>query len=289
MTRGVFAGLTTLDVVHRVRTHPQPNQKITAAEQAVAVGGPAANAALVFAALGGQATLVTALGRSPVADLIRRDLQAHGVQVLDAIPEQQREPPVSAAAVQMSSGERSVVSLDAVSTSTPIPGQLAGLISGADIVLVDGHYPQLGLAAAQHAAAQAIPVVLDAGRWKPAMPGLIPLSTDMVCSSDFRAPGDADTVPFLLTSGPVRVVVTRGGEPVCWWEGTSSGSVCVPTVAVTDTLGAGDAFHGAYAYAAVATGLDLPGRIAYAIGVATARVEVSGPRAWLDTMAAWRR
>ena len=80
---GVFVGLATLDVIHRIAKPPAANQKITSNAQFVAAGGPAANAAVTFAALGGQAILVTALGVDPVAELIRADLAAYG-EMLDA-------------------------------------------------------------------------------------------------------------------------------------------------------------------------------------------------------------
>ena len=80
---GVFVGLTTLDVIHRSRRAPGPNEKMTAERQDLAAGGPAANAAVVFAALGGRARLLTALGSGPAADLARADLTAHGVEVID--------------------------------------------------------------------------------------------------------------------------------------------------------------------------------------------------------------
>src|SRR5690348_14407025 len=86
--RGIFVGLATLDVIHRIDEPPAVNQKITATAQFVAAGGPAANAAVTFAALGGGAVLVTALGTEPVADLVRSDLIEHGVDHLDPVLDQ---------------------------------------------------------------------------------------------------------------------------------------------------------------------------------------------------------
>ncbi len=82
---GVFA-LATLDVVHRVERQPGTNEKVTARAQFVAAGGPAANAAVTFAALGGVATLVTALGRHAVARLIADELTSVGVRIIDVAP-----------------------------------------------------------------------------------------------------------------------------------------------------------------------------------------------------------
>ena len=147
---GVFVGLATLDVIHRIAKAPAVNQKITSSEQFVSAGGPAANAAVTFAALGGDATLVTALGDDPVADLIRADLLACGVTVVDAAAGTTRAVPVSAVSVVESTGDRSVVSLDAVNSDAVPPGELDALVAGADVVLVDGHHPLLARAAARH-------------------------------------------------------------------------------------------------------------------------------------------
>ncbi|MBN3459374.1 kinase [Mycobacterium sp. DSM 3803] len=283
---GVFVGLATLDVIHRIAKPPAANQKITSSAQFVAAGGPAANAAVTFAALGGQAILVTALGVDPVAELIRADLAAYGVTVVDAAAGTSRAVPVSAVSVVESTGDRSVVSLDAVNSDATPPGGLADLVADADVVLVDGHHPLMAEAAAHHAAARGTPLVVDAGRWKPVMPKVIPHATDMVCSNDFRTPG-ADSsqaaAAALVRDGVPTVVITHGGDPVEWWSGGRSGCVPVDQVEVVDTLGAGDAFHGAYAYFTTQPG-GVAERIERSARVAALRCSVVGPRAWLSEL-----
>lgn len=280
---GVFVGLATLDVIHRIAKPPAVNQKITAAAQFVAAGGPAANAAVTFAALGGDATLVTALGDDPVAGLIRADLAAHGVRVVDAAAGTIRAVPVSAVSVVESTGDRSVVSLDAVNSDATPPENLAELLADADVVLVDGHHPLIARAAVP----QATTLVVDAGRWKPVMSDIIPFATDMVCSNDFRVPGaddPASTAAALVRSGVRTVVTTHGGEPVEWWSEGESGSVPVKPVTVVDTLGAGDAFHGAYAYFAARAITSVADRVDRSARVAALRCSVVGPRAWLSEL-----
>ena len=97
---GVFVGLSTLDVVHRVQRVPGANEKVTARRQDVAAGGPAANAAVVFAALGGDAVLITALGSDPLAGLISGELTARGVRTIDVTPDDPEPPAVSAVATR---------------------------------------------------------------------------------------------------------------------------------------------------------------------------------------------
>jgi sugar/nucleoside kinase (ribokinase family) len=284
---GVFVGLATLDVIHRIAKAPAVNQKITSTAQFVAAGGPAANAAVTFAALGGDAILVTALGDDPIAGLIRADLAAYGVSVVDAAAGTTRAVPVSAVSVVETTGDRSVVSLDAVNSDASPPGDLGDLVADADVVLVDGHHPLIARTAVRHAAARGTTLVVDAGRWKPVMSDIVPHATDMVCSNDFRMPGADDpesTAAALVRSGVRTVVSTHGGDPVEWWSAGESGSVPVEPVVVVDTLGAGDAFHGAYSYFATKIESSVSERIDRSARVAGLRCSVVGPRAWLSEL-----
>ena len=284
--RGVFVGLTTLDLVYRVAALPAANEKTVASDQALAAGGPAANAAVTFAALGGRATLVTALGGHPLARHAAAELAARGVRVVDATPTAELAPAVSSGYVIEATGDRSVVSVNGAAMRAPAPGGLAAVLAQADVVLVDGHHPELALAAARLAREHAVPVVLDGGSWKPVLAELLPLVDVAVCSADFAVPG-APAEPGAVTRalrrwGVPAVAVTDGGEPVRWWSGDASGTVPVPRVVVRDTLGAGDAFHGAFAYASVVAPAAAPaGGLAFAARVAALRCTVPGPRAWL--------
>ena len=102
----LFAGLTTLDVLHRLDHVPDPGLKVTSTGFTMAAGGPATNAAVTYAALEAAARslsadeavadspdpttradaplLLTALGEGPVAAFLAADLAAAGVRVLDA-------------------------------------------------------------------------------------------------------------------------------------------------------------------------------------------------------------
>ena len=57
----------------------------------------------------------------------------------------------------------------------------------------------------------------------------------------------------------------------------------MPTVEVRDTLGAGDAFHGALVVA-LAQGADLETAVEEAVRVASIRVQRVGPRSWLEDL-----
>lgn len=286
--RGVFAGLATLDVVHRVDRQPASNEKVTAQAQFVAAGGPAANAAVTFAALGGKATLLSALGTGPVARMVEAELAEHGVTVIDMAPELTFDTPVSSVTVIAATGDRSVVGGDAAGLVVPAPApqRLADALADHDVVLLDGHHPEVARAVAAEAHRAGIPTVLDAGRWKPVIADLLKTVTDVVASADFRTPGattSAETADRLVTQGVPVVVTTAGGGPVRWWADGQHGDVAVPAVQAVDTLGAGDVFHGAWAFA-LASGVPLQDRIRFATAVAGTRCAHVGPRSWLAAL-----
>ncbi|MFC4005457.1 PfkB family carbohydrate kinase [Prauserella oleivorans] len=266
----LLAGLCTVDVVQRVVELPAPGEKVQSRSVQVAAGGPATNAAVTVAALGGEATLLTVVGAHPLAELARADLRTCGVRLLDALPDHPLPPPVSAVAVRERDGERTVVSHNAA--AAPDVDVNPAAFPDADAVLVDGHHPSLALAAARWARQRGVPVVVDAGSWKPVFADLLPLADVVGCSAQFRAPNG------LLSEVPT-VITTAGADPVRWRSGGDSGEVPVPAVTARDTLGAGDVWHGALATRLGALGVaDL---VAFANDVAAERVRHSGPRSWL--------
>lgn len=278
---GLFVGLATLDLVYRVERAPGPDEKVRALSQELVAGGPAANAAVTYAALGGVATLVSALGGHPLASVVHTELESRGVRVVDATPGAHIPPPVATAVVVDATGERSVVSVGAAESTASPPHDLESLAAGAAVLLVDGHHPALALEAAQVASAAGVPVVLDAGSWKPVLSDLLPLVDLAACSAAFPLDRHAPAMQAVP-----RVAVTHGGGPVDWFEGGRRGLVEVAGTDVRDTLGAGDAFHGALAWAlAMRPSASLPDLLRFAARIATLRCSVAGQRAWLQEAA----
>ena len=105
---GLFVGLSTVDIIYGVDSFPAPDTKTTAAGYCIAAGGPASNAAVAFAYLGGDARLVSALGTGVVAELARRDLSACGVAHLEIDEKRRADPALSAIVVSTAAGSRTI-------------------------------------------------------------------------------------------------------------------------------------------------------------------------------------
>jgi sugar/nucleoside kinase (ribokinase family) len=282
MASSIFVGLSTIDIVYGVDEFPAANTKIEARSQEVFVGGPATNAAIAFAHLGGKATLVTAVGQNALAAVVREELDKHKVQLLDLNPEFEGIPVLSSVTVDHR-GNRNAVSANATRVTIPAARVDASLCKEARAVLIDGHFMQACRAWASAAHSMGTPVVLDGGSWKEGMDELLKSVHTAICSADFLPPGCAsrdEVIQFLKDRGVANIAITSGAEPVQFVSGQSSGTIGVPQVEVVDTMGAGDIFHGAYCFFA-SSGRGFIESLAEATKVASESCRYAGTREWM--------
>ncbi|WP_062388653.1 PfkB family carbohydrate kinase [Demequina iriomotensis] len=285
----LFAGLATLDIVQLVDRLPAADEKVAALDFQVCAGGPAANAAVAFARCGGAPTLVTALPRHELTEVMRADLSRCGVAVVEAATYD--GPPVTASImVTRATGDRAVVSPSGVATGGGLLPTVGPPLDGFGALLIDGYFPEISLPLAARARAAGIPVILDAGSHKPHTDAMVAACDIAVVSGDYAPPGTsgepAAVLAHLSRLGVGAAVITRGGRSMLYR--TAAGDGEVPAVAVSpvvDTLGAGDFFHGALAWRIAAHGRDdarLPEDLRVAASVVAESLGSFGTRAWLD-------
>jgi sugar/nucleoside kinase (ribokinase family) len=284
-------GLSTIDLAYVVDDIPGRNSKISSSGQALAAGGPATNAAVTFAFLGGASSLVTAIGKHPLAAVIRNDIARFDVRLHDLASESEVAPAISSILV-LPTGDRTIVSANAnvfpALDVQPDPNWFDRI----SIVLVDGHHMPVCLKAAAYARSRGLDVVLDAGSWKKGMPALLSSVSMALCSSDFRPPGcsnESEVIGFLRTQGIERGAITRGAKPILYFDGNLLGEIPVVQVVSKDTTGAGDIFHGAFCYRFSQPGSSLMEALRFAANVATFSSRFVGTRSWMDTYSSERR
>jgi sugar/nucleoside kinase (ribokinase family) len=266
-----FVGLCTLDILYLVDAPPAVNEKIVARRQEVFAGGPATNAAVAFAALGGAAGLQAAVGTHAATSIMRDDLQRHGVMLNDLAAGFDDAPSISSVLICAETGERSVVSANATRLPCSADGLDRSAIAASQLLLVDGHNLPAAIEAARLARAHGVVTVLDGGSWKPGLEALVEWIDIAICSENFRSPVELN-VP--------RVAVTHGPKPIAMLDRGQSGEIEVPAVRAVDTLGAGDIFHGAFCHAFL-TGGDFSAALAAAARVAARSTTAFGTRAWI--------
>ncbi len=322
----LLAGLTTLDVIHALDHEPDTTRKTTSTNHAMSAGGPATNAAVTIAALeslrpmpscapASSITLLSAVGEGTIAGILAADLEGCGVSVLDASA---ADSPVSTPAIssiiehpggRMVASTNARISVDA-EKGEALLAEALDKVGSPDVVLVDGHNPSLanlvlGVGVAPEGGVGEDPFarleekpshlrILDGGSWKEWFVPLLPLVDVAVVSADFcppllERPEIHGVAGFLRGFGITRVVRTRGPEPVEWVWDERIGTTAVDEVEALSTLGAGDVFHGAFAWALGILHeegreiLEDPSRlIAFAARIASVSTSVFGTRSWRD-------
>ncbi|MGK7926874.1 MAG: sugar kinase [Spirulina sp.] len=280
---GLFVGLITLDFIYHVGQFPQQNEKIVALDYLSSAGGPATNAAITFATWGNSARVMGVLGNHVNTRIIREDLRQHCVQLLDLEENWQDSPPVSSVIVTEGSGDRAVISLNATKSRATLEQMPADSLAGVDVVLIDGHQMEVGIAIAQQAKMKGIPVILDGGSWKTGCDRLLPFVDYAICSANFYPPScrTSDEVLAYLTRFSIpHIAITNGGSAIEYWRDRDRGRIVIPSVKVLDTLGAGDIFHGAFCHY-ICT-LNFTEALASAAKIATRACQFFGTRAWIE-------
>ncbi|WP_088891378.1 sugar kinase [Leptolyngbya ohadii] len=292
MARGLFVGLVTLDLIYLLEDLPDRNQKQVALDYAAAAGGPATNAAVTFGYLGNQAQGLSVLGSHPIRELILADVQSWGVSIADLQPDRVEPPPTSSILVTRSTGERAVISLNAVQSQAQPPAIPPDILTDVDIVLIDGHQMTVGETIAQQARAKGIPIVIDGGSWKPGFDRVLPYADAVICSANFRPPGCESisaVLDYLEALGIPHLAVTQGEQPIVYRSGGKSGEITIPPVKTIDTLGAGDVFHGAFCHFSLQSHLFPAGDSANFVKVLTQAAQIAslactafGTRSWMQ-------
>jgi sulfofructose kinase len=250
--RIICVGHAALDRIYRIEAFPHHPTKVRALEHIEAGGGMAANAAVAIARLGGKSELWSRIGDDNAGDMIRSGLKAERVDVRYLQSFEGARSSTSAIIVD-DRGERLIVG----QRDTGMPSDTSWLplerVKEADAVLGDLRWLEGVRAVFAQARKSNVPTVLDADLGaREALVGLLKLTDYAIFSApalrEFAAGGtDAERLDHVLTVGPKHAGVTLGGEGYAWRERGNGGHVPAFSVSVTDTTGAGDAFHGTFA------------------------------------------
>lgn len=215
-------------------------------------GGLVGTALVACSRLGAQCRMFSFLGDDEVGDHIAAGLVAEGISVAGIARICGGASPFSFIHVDSRSGERTIFHRAASATENVALPDLTW-ISRCDALLVDDYYPKLALAAARTAQKKGIPVVADVTMISQKNLEFFRNISILIAPRKFAAQiGYADDLPGALDAihglGPKIALITLGAEG---WvsstpEGKSKGEAF--KVEVADTTGAGDAFHGAFAF-----------------------------------------
>jgi sulfofructose kinase len=279
-------GQAVQDFVFSVDTMPSAAEKYRASAFQSIGGGPAATAAVAIARLGGVVQLAARTGDDAIAGLVVTELESYGVDCSLVRRFANRTSSLSAVIVDKA-GERLIVNyLDPAldTTSSWLPQQLPDNINA---VLVDTRWPEGALHGLQLARQAGVPAVLDADLPVPADGELLRVASHVAFSAAGLAEycSDADPARGLQAVDATTdawCCVTLGGGGTIYMSDGELRKVAAQEVRVSDTLGAGDVWHGAFALA-LAQGHSTNDAMTFASAAAALKVQNGGGRAGCPT------
>lgn len=270
--------MAVVDFLFEVSEMPSAAKKYIAHNAQTVGGGGAANAACAIAKLGGRASLAARVGRDTIGDLIIADLKRHAVDCSLIIATDQGRSSYSSVLLD-AKGERQIVNFRGSDLSDD-----TRLIESAtpDAVLADTRWSAGAVAAMRLARDRNIPGVLDAEA--PVDFKAMELASHIAFSrqglESLAGPinGVAEVETALRNvaeSFPAWLAMTDGADGVYSLHKGRFSHEGAAAVDVVDTLGAGDVWHGAFAYS-LSEGANEAGAVKYANASATLKCSRPG-------------
>jgi sugar/nucleoside kinase (ribokinase family) len=281
----LFIGQTYIDVTFIADRMPTGDEKTVARDYAVSFGGNAVTAAFCTAKLGIVPDLLTSLaddwlGRMFLDMAAKYGIPVHGRKVKES----------SLSFVLPNNGKRAIIRCRDDDYLHPFPNLN---VKGIRALHLDGHQADAALHYAKMCRDMGVMTSLDGGGLRENTQDLLQFVDIAICAerlAEQLALSSSDLLALLKEKGCRVGGVTMGERGMLWYDETGEirhqPSLCVPRDRVIDTSGAGDVFHGAYVYSAMARpGLGWIEHFAFARAASAFKVQHLGNEAGLPTLA----
>lgn len=252
--KAICVGHSTYDTTLPVDEYPTENIKYRIKEHIECGGGPASNGAYLLAKWGINTTIVSIIGKDYYGEKVVEDFKKIGANIKYLEMREKHSTSSSYIIANMSNGSRTILT----SKKPPIRKLSKKVEEKADLILIDGEHPETAKEVLINNP-NAISV-LDAGRLNDDTKELGKMVTYLVCSHDFAEEftnkktdiRDFNTLieiyEELKKYFKTNIIITL--------EANGSFTVIdgryriIPSIKVKalDSTGAGDIFHGAFAY-----------------------------------------
>ena len=247
----LFVGQTYIDVTFLADEIPTGDEKAVARDYAISFGGNAVTAAFACAKLGVVPDLLTSVADDWLGRMFVDMAAKYGISV-----HQRKVAESSLSFIMPHGGKRAIVRCRDDHYLHPVPPLN---IEGSRALHLDGHQPDAAIYYAKLFREAGILTSLDGGGLRANTHELlafidVAIVAERLCEQMSLSPGEMLT--YLKSRGCKIGGVTLGERGLVWYDERGQESVmpalAVPPEKVIDTNGAGDIFHGAYVYSAMA-------------------------------------
>jgi sugar/nucleoside kinase (ribokinase family) len=249
--QALFVGQTYIDVTFLADEIPTGDEKAVARDYAISFGGNAVTAAFACAKLGIVPDLLTSVADDWLGRMFIDMAAKYGISV-----HQRKVAESSLSFIMPHGGKRAIVRCRDDHYLHPVPPLN---IQGSRALHLDGHQPDAAIHYAKVFREAGILTSLDGGGLRANTHDLlafidVAIVAERLCEQMELSPGEM--LHYLKSRGCKIGGVTLGERGMVWYDERGIEGVmpalAVPAEQVIDTNGAGDIFHGAYVYSAMA-------------------------------------
>ncbi|WP_443092432.1 sugar kinase [Basfia succiniciproducens] len=281
MKKIACVGIAVQDKIYYVDSIPTTGGKFVAKDYKEVGGGPAATAAVAIAKLGANVDFIGRVGDDATGATIIAELKSYGVNT-DFIRIYDNARSSQSAILVDNQGERLIINYPSPDLLTETQWLEHIDFSQYDAILCDVRWHEGTEYYLKKAKQLNIPTILDAD----ITPQDISKLVSLVDHAVFSEPGLTKLTNSTETSQALNIAkqlckghvyVTKGSKGCFWLEDNKEKHYDAFKVKVVDTTGAGDVFHGAFAYA-LAHKYTLQQTVEFATAVAALKCTMSGGR-----------
>jgi sulfofructose kinase len=250
----VGIGASLFDTIMVVGDYPQEDTKQCAKMMLQQCGGPVATALVAAARLGAAAAYLGTLADDFFAAAMEAEFRTYGVDLGGVVRKKGSTSPSSIIITAKNSASRTIV-WEKGTLPSPLPAEIPEAeVRKAKVLHLDGNHRDAALYAAGIARADGVKVSLDAGSLYPGIAALVAVTDFLVASEEFVVKFTNQTDPKTAAAAiyreyrPEIITVTQGNQGGFYYDGANFNVYPAYRVAVADTTGAGDVFHGAFVY-----------------------------------------
>ncbi len=275
-------GCAAWDLIGTVKDYPMPGDKSHMGHFEEHPGGQIATALTAVSRLGGHAAIVEICGDDYYGDMIRKSLFDGGIDINCLIKDSGKTSLLSFCACTEDTGERSIFFTGGTKRLLEPEDIPSDLIMSSKVIMMDNYHGKASVFAASLARENGIPVVTDIERNNPYNDELFAKGTHHIVPAGYLSEytGEKDVEQGLKTLWNFYhsdlLVATMGEGGSIAWDGRDFVCQNAYTIEhVADTTGAGDVFHGTFAFG-LTLGYDVPTNLKFASLVAGLKCRARG-------------
>jgi len=246
-------GHCCIDYLTILDPFPDKGMKGDVVEALVIAGGPVPIALSTAAAFGCRTRFFGKVGNDDDGNQIAKELHKDGVDVSEIIIDRDCVTARAYIWIDRNDGSRTIA-LDYRKTNWIKAQEVdPDLIEGCKLFLCDNRSAVATLKALQFAKEAGAITMIDAGSVRPRFDEMLKLVDYAIVSKDLgdtlsKGIGARETAEMLVSMGSGTAVVTCGAGGSVYCDGSETMHIPGFTIDIVDTTGAGDVFHGAFAY-----------------------------------------